>query len=85
MQNYLHLGYIKVNEFDPDPDIDGVISTVYIKVNKIATIDCLGEEGDRPYNMTRICMQGDESFCYDVKETAEEIFTQIEGVHPSLR
>lgn len=85
MKNYLHLGYIKVNELDSISEIKGIISAVYIKVNKIATIDCLGKEDSPAYGMTRICLQGDEGFCYDVKETVEEIFTQIEGVHPSLR
>ena len=85
MENYHKLGYIKVNEYDFDPDIDGVISTVYIKANKISVIDCLGEEEEPTFGVTRIYLMGDESFCYEVKESAKEIFDQLDNIHPDLR
>lgn len=85
MKNYNHLGYIKVSEVDYDPEINGVISIVYIKANKIAVIDMLGEDELKFNKATRICMQGDEGFCYDVAETVEQIFEQLESIHPSLR
>ena len=85
MASHLNLGYIKVSEVDYDPEIGGVISIVYIKANKIAAIDMLGEESAEENNTTRICMQGNDSFCYDVAETVEQIFKQLDSIHPSLR
>ena len=85
MSKHYVLGYIKVSEVDYDLDTDGVISTVYIKADKISVIDCLGAEEDPDRGATRIYINGDHGFCYEVKETAKEIFSQLENIHPSLR
>lgn len=85
MENYHKLGYIKLSEYDIDPDIDGVISTIYVKANKISVIDCLGEENDPDPSLTRIYVSGDYEFSYEVKETAKEILAQLENIHPDLR
>ncbi len=85
MENYHKLGYIKVSEYDLDPDVGGVVSTVYVKANKISVIDCLGDEKEPAYGTTRIYINGDHGFAYEVKETAQEIFEQLENIHPTLR
>ena len=54
-----------------------------IKANKITAIDTYIDDLDSEFNETHIYTSESEEF--HVSETIEQILTQLEAIHPSLR
>ena len=82
MLNYHNLGYICVTSINADEDDFSGVDKIYIRANKITSVDLVEYKGRL---VTRIFIQNGDGHCTFACESVEDIFAQLENIHPDMR